>query len=242
MKKVWWKCNKGHEWKARVSKRMGGHGCPYCSWMRVCSDNNLAVREPRLASEWNAERNRKITPYNVTIGSKKNVWWKCKKGHEWQATVNTRVSRRAGCPVCAGKVTIIETGLLTKYTEDAKLWHPTKNSPLSPTDVNPKSGKKVWWKCEKGHEYQNTVAHQTEPNRGCPVCSGRKVTATKHLAYLHPEIVSDWHPTKNNGLNADNYRPGSQVKVWWKCPKGHKWLATVKARNRGSGCPKCRWA
>lgn len=30
-KVVWWKCKYGHEWKARVSARVLGNGCPFCS-------------------------------------------------------------------------------------------------------------------------------------------------------------------------------------------------------------------
>ena len=29
--KVWWKCNKGHSWRAAVYSRANGSGCPYCA-------------------------------------------------------------------------------------------------------------------------------------------------------------------------------------------------------------------
>lgn len=28
---VWWKCSKGHEWQSRISHRVNGSSCPYCS-------------------------------------------------------------------------------------------------------------------------------------------------------------------------------------------------------------------
>lgn len=28
---VWWKCSEGHSWKARISARDYGNGCPYCN-------------------------------------------------------------------------------------------------------------------------------------------------------------------------------------------------------------------
>ena len=28
---VWWKCQKGHEWKSAISNRSKVSGCPYCS-------------------------------------------------------------------------------------------------------------------------------------------------------------------------------------------------------------------
>ena len=44
----------------------------------------------KLMEEWNYEKNEHLNPSNLTIGSSKKVWWKCSKGHEWQATVNSR--------------------------------------------------------------------------------------------------------------------------------------------------------
>jgi len=35
----------------------------------------------------------------------------------------------------------------------AREWHPTLNGNLTPKDVMPNSGKKIWWRCKKGHEW-----------------------------------------------------------------------------------------
>ncbi|MCD8196887.1 MAG: zinc-ribbon domain-containing protein, partial [Lachnospiraceae bacterium] len=29
-KKVWWKCENGHEWRATIASRSNGCGCPVC--------------------------------------------------------------------------------------------------------------------------------------------------------------------------------------------------------------------
>ena len=39
----------------------------------------------------------------------------------------------------------------------AKQWHPTKNGNLTPKDVTPSSNKKVWWICDKGHEWEANI-------------------------------------------------------------------------------------
>ena len=31
----------------------------------------------------------------------------------------------------------------------------------------------------------------------------------------------------------------SNKKVWWKCVKGHEWIASINDRSRGNGCPFC---
>ena len=58
----------------------------------------------------------------------------------------------------------------------------------------------------------------------------------------YPELVAQWHPTKNVGLRPQQFSAGSSKKVWWKCPKGpdHEWDASVSHRTRGRGCPMCR--
>ena len=65
-----------------------------------CKNDIYTVNE-KLATEWNYERNGEITPSDIAIGSQKKIWWKCKKGHEWQDSLSHRVGGR-GCPVCRG--------------------------------------------------------------------------------------------------------------------------------------------
>ena len=47
----------------------------------------LASTHPALLKEWDFDKNKTITPYDVSKGSNKKVWWKCEKGHEWESTV-----------------------------------------------------------------------------------------------------------------------------------------------------------
>ena len=99
-KKVWWLGKCGHEWNASISHRNDGTGCPYCSGRRVLNGfNDLATVNSEIASEWHPTFNRKLKPSDVTCSSNKKVWWLCKQGHEWRASVNGR-SRGSDCPIC----------------------------------------------------------------------------------------------------------------------------------------------
>ena len=66
--------------------------------------------------------------------------------------------------------------LAETHPEVSKQWHPTNNGELTPSDVTSGSGKKIWWKCDKGddHEWQYWVRDRTKGD-GCPICSGRKI-------------------------------------------------------------------
>ena len=101
IKKVWWKCRKGHEWQATIASRNSGSGCPYCSGNKVLKgENDLQTVNPTLANEWNYEKNIGLTPADVTPNSHLKAWWKCSQGHEWQATICNRNGGN-GCPICA---------------------------------------------------------------------------------------------------------------------------------------------
>ena len=198
--------------------------------------------ELELLRQWNSERNGALTPETVSYGSKKKVWWRCGKGHEWQAEVTSRTSNHTGCPFCRGVMAWPgETDFATLWPELAAQWHPTRNGALTPSEVLPSSHRKVWWRCDKGHEWQASVLSRTSLGNGCPVCAGKQIIPGENdLASQFPQLAAQWHPDKNGALRPENVSPNSNRKVWWLCPLGHAWKATVTSRSReGAGCPFC---
>lgn len=101
-KKVWWLGHCGHEWEAPISNRTDkGHGCPYCTGVKLCKDNSLGKLYPELSSEWNNKKNGQLTPFDVTSKSERKVWWKCILcEYEWAALVSNRTGNNSGCPMC----------------------------------------------------------------------------------------------------------------------------------------------
>lgn len=125
-KKVWWKCSYcGNEWYINIYKRVAGNGCAVCAGKKVLVGyNDLATTAPHIAQEWNYDKNIDIQPSAVTKNSNKKVWWKCKNGHEWPASVNNRTNGR-GCPYCSklshSKILNVETGeIFESYSEASK--------------------------------------------------------------------------------------------------------------------------
>ncbi len=170
-RKVWWRCSKGHEWKAAVYSRTEGHGCPYCSGRQVCKDNCLQTVNPNLAREWHPTRNKPLTPRKVTLHSNKTVWWVCRKGHEWKTVINSR-STGVGCPYCGGHRATEDRSLQTVSPRLAREWHATRNGSWLPKDVSPFSKRQAWWKCGKGHEARERVVDRHRRG-GCAECSLR---------------------------------------------------------------------
>lgn len=166
-RKVWWVCMKGHEWDAIIGSRTRGQNCPYCSNKRTNIENCLQTTNPMLAKEWHPTKNE-LTPKEVTAHSGKKIWWVCKKGHIWKAIVADR-SYGYGCPYCCNKYACKDNCLRTLDPKLSKEWHPSKNGLLTPDKITPNSGKKIWWLCNKGHEYEAVVSSRTR-GTGCPYC------------------------------------------------------------------------
>ncbi len=237
-KKFWWFCEEGHEWQATVNNRYHGTGCPYCNGKRRDKDNCLQAVNPKLAKQWHPSRNAPLTPKDVGPGSRKKVWWLCSKGHEWQATINSRNDGR-GCPYCSGKAVNVDNCLETVNPALSRQWHPTKNEPLTPSRVTAGSDKKVWWICTKSHEWQETIANRSQ-GTGCPYCSGRRVNDDNCLQNVNPVLAAERHLTNNKPLTPANVTANSRRFVWWRCTKGHEWKAKIATRNKqGTGCPCC---
>ena len=74
-KHILWKCERNHEWEARINSRHAyisktgikhkGNGCPYCDNQKVCLDNCLATVNPDVAKEWHPTKNENLTPFDV---------------------------------------------------------------------------------------------------------------------------------------------------------------------------------
>ena len=175
-KKVWWKCRKDlrHIWDDTISHRKDGRGCPYCSNKRIMIGvNDLATTHPELIEEW--DENNDLKPTEVTYGSRNKVNWICPKNHHYEAVIASRANG-TGCPICAGKIVLKGyNDLATTHPEYAKDWNYVKNGDLTPDKVTFGCTKKVWWKCEKNHEWFVSPNNRTNQESGCPYCSNKKV-------------------------------------------------------------------
>ena len=206
----------------------------------VLSNRSLASEYPELVKEWNYEKNGKLTPEMFLSGSGDRVWWRCKKGHEWQAAIHPRTTG-VGCPYCSNKKVL--AGYNDLATTDPKLlleWDYEKNVDIKPDSITRRMSKKVWWRCEKGHSFLSRVDHRTT-GHGCPYCSGMKAEkGINDLQTSYPDLLKEWDYDKNKGTDPSNYLPGSEKKVWWHCGEcGNSWAAAIANRVNGHGCPAC---
>lgn len=247
--KVWWKCRCGYEWEATIANRTcNGVGCPRCGRLKTKNGqinaklqggkNSLFAVHPELEPEWYYEKNIGIDVNMITPHCNDKAWWKCSKGHEWEAIISSR-AYGTGCPYCSGNLVISgSTDLATLRPEVAALWNYEKNGKLSPEQFSPYSNKKVWWICNKGHEWTTSI-NSLSNGRRCPYCAGKKVLlGFNDLEHLRPDLMREWIYEKNE-IKPSEVTEHSGKKAWWKCSKGHEWYAVIDSRSKGHGCPIC---
>jgi hypothetical protein len=243
-KKAWWQDEHGHEWEAIISNRTRGKktGCPVCSGYHQGEARYIG---DDLATQWHPVKNGDLKAQDVSRGSDRKVWWIDALGHEWEATVSSRVGGR-GCGICANNVVLAGfNDLAFKRPDLAAEWHPVKNGNLLPSQVTASTAKKVWWlSAVCGHEWEAGVGSRFTGN-GCSVCGNRTVLAGFNDLASSPRsaaFLAEWHPTKNLPLTPQEVTMASARKVWWQCSRKpeHVWLMNLNSRTTsGQGCPEC---
>jgi hypothetical protein len=240
---AWWKCEKGHSWKTGILTRtINKSGCPYCSRNFASPEFNLQTMFPEVAAQWHLEKNGKLSPSEVLPASSIKRWWICKEGHHWQTAVSARTSMNIGCPFCGGVLPTNENNLAAIYPKIKEFWHSTKNKDLKPENLLPSTGKRVWLKCNKGHEWQavpNDIQNFLKDCKAdiCPECRRHN----NSLANKFPDLLHEWDYEKNFNSEPNTISYGSKKKFWWKCAEGHPWETSPNQRTKpkGASCPLC---
>jgi hypothetical protein len=91
----------------------------------------------------------------------------------------------------------------------SKQWHLSLNGNMKPFHYTKNSSKRVWWICDKGHEYQSRITDKSEE---CLVCTNKVVHFSNCLVTTHPQLAKEWHPTKNGELTPNDIVAGTQKK------------------------------
>ena len=270
-KKVNWKCHVcGHQWSSVLHNRTrekARSGCPECAknglWAK--RRQNIAKRSksikdlyPDAIKDWHPTLNGDDKPEMYTAGSKKEVWWICDKGHSYKSSIHDHIVLGQGCTYCSGKRALKGfNDLESLRPEIAALWHPTKNGDLRPDAVTLGSEKKVWWICENGHDYEQTIIAKTRIDgraNGCPYCAHQKPVAGVNDLYSYckkngyDDVLSEWAEKENLVLKKQtrNVLFSSNKTAFWKCSDcGCVYSMTpfrrIECRKRNiAACPICK--
>jgi hypothetical protein len=208
-------------------------------------ENSLASVAPTVASDWDYEANYPLTPEHFWSRSSQKVSWRCRDGHEWEATIAARVGsgnqKGTGCPYCSGNKASNDNNLAKSHPELLKEWDYEKNE-KDAVDFTTGSKQVVSWICnECKNPFDMQIVLRTKRGSGCPQC-----TANKHgkktkipLSTSHPHIFSliDWDKSE---ADKNTVTKGSGKKALVKCGCGHEFERIVGNLTAPvSRCPSC---
>lgn len=237
-KVVKWKCpQKGHKWEESIktiTKRLEHNICKECKKLSMKLSSELL-------KEWHSIKNK-----NIEISSAKTmdkVWWKCAKGHEWEAVIYRRAVDGTGCPYCAGKKVSADNSLAFLNPSLSAEWDFSKNK-FGPDECRPGTHKKVWWICKKDsrHKWKAAVLDRNNGD-GCPACANKKlIPESNSFAAVHPTFVKFW--SSRNKKEPTEVLASSKTKYWFNCKSSdHKefhWrMSTREISKSALRCPGC---
>ena len=68
-----------------------------------------------------------------------------------------------------------------------------------------------------------------------------RVFFIKKYLSSYPDLVKEWHPTKNGDLKPENLTCGSHKKVWWLCHRVHSYESAINRKTSYKNiCPYCK--
>lgn len=192
--------------------------------------SGLLKDNPVLVEKYDFAKNNEIGIdfETVTARSNKKIWWRCSEcNNSWQATVASQhYVKTQGCPYCSGRLVIKgKTDLQTLYPHIAKEWNYEKNGDLTPSDVSPNSGIKVWWMCSEGHEWKALVSNRTSRKSGCPRCNIENASSFCEQAvfyYIKKAFPDAINSDKHLNVELDVYIPSINVAVEYDGQYWHK--------------------
>jgi hypothetical protein len=182
--------------------RNGRRFCPMCRGREVVASNCLRVRDPEIATQFDASGLNPVASDRVYFADSRPYWFRCHRGpdHLWRAALDTRTrAGQRGCPVCLNQKIVASNSLASLRPDLAAQWHPTRNGELTPGDVGAGSAQKVWWRCPVNprHEFRAAVNQRADTGArqgtGCPLCSPpvsrEQLMLFGALQRLVPELV-----------------------------------------------------
>ncbi|WP_413790612.1 zinc-ribbon domain-containing protein [Bacillus thuringiensis] len=215
-----WKCNLGHTWEARPNNIKSGKWCPTCGIKARVEKRRGSIDDMKQV----ALSRGGICLSDTYINNNVKLKWRCKSGHEWEATPSN-IKAGKWCPKCAA---IKNADKKRKTIRDMKQLAASKGGKcLSNIYVNMKS--KLLWECANGHEWE-ALPSNVYNGKWCPKCAGR---------YRDIEDMRNIAKKKNGKCLSFKFAD-MKTKLRWQCERGHEWEAAPNhILNSNSWCPMC---
>lgn len=242
---VWWICKDDatHHYQRAVNAQVrNGGNCPICE-NRVLQKgvNDLETAYPWITNLWDYDKNDQ-GPSEYSMVSHSTAFFKCGKGHTYNARIMMQIEHGDSCLVC-------ENAVLQKGVNSAADLYPadifdewSANNESRPAEILGTLKKLFLWKCKEcGHEYHMAFNDRTPEGNDCPYCNNRLLyKGMNDFATVHPELVDEY--SHNNDLQPDEIVATRTQSVMWICPVcGGEYAYPLNRRVKGDdSCPYCK--
>jgi DNA-directed RNA polymerase subunit RPC12/RpoP len=238
MKKVWWKCERGHEWQASVSNRFQGRNCAQCS-------AELKSSFPEQAIVFYLSKYFKVTSRNKYDGWEIDIFLPDYNiGIEYDGVAYhskeylvERENRKTSALTSSGIDLIrVKENYAKDGIEGQTIWfvvdYSYKNLPQALSHLLEFIQKKTGINID--------IVVDIEKDRIDILSQYTTIEKKNSFAAHYPELCAFWNYDKNNGLSPEQFRYMSNRKIWWCCPicKG-EWQETIINVAKGNRCPYC---
>jgi hypothetical protein len=216
-----WRCAFGHQWQASLASIIRRNTwCPACAGNRKLELKDLC----KLARE----RGGKCLSREYLNG-RTPLTWECSHGHKWRAAaeqVKGGLFRKGTwCPRCYDRRrTFRPAGTIEQMRSLASSRGGTC---MSPNYLGSRA--KLLWRCGQGHRWF-AVPGNIKRGNWCPVCAGNRRLNLKDYRAL---------AAKHGGKCLSRRYKNNDIRLRWRCAKGHEWFATGSSVMRGSWCARC---
>ena len=215
---AWWICpTYGHPFQRKVKNQIAaGLSSPIMTGSLVVQGiNDLATTHPEIATLWSD--NNALAPTEVTAGSEKEIIWvDTRLEKTYTRRICDQVRSEGRSPLSSGGKASQGNTLSLHRPDIAALWHPTKNSPVTPENVAPRSKEVFWWlDPTTNQEFQRTVHDMCTrpPLPPCAQSSGGEREIYEFIKSFYPGEIIQHTRSVIAPQEIDIYMPEIKVAV-----------------------------
>lgn len=233
-----WLCEFGHEWSAIIASRAKGNGCPECAKHTKTSFPEQAFYFYLKQLVPNTSNHETICGMEADICIDNQIiveydGYFHKDGKNRDEKKNNKWLRN---------------NYLIYRIREFNLPKIEKEKGLTIYHVNPKDQNNLTKCIEKILREIGLLLNKSSEHIKVDLTSDdydireliRANRKEKSLASKFPELAKEWHPSKNGSLQPSFVTAHCDLSVWWVCPDGHEYKASIDKRSySGRGCPYC---
>jgi len=239
---AWWKCEKGHVWRAKINNRNNGKGCKECAKGSQSSFPEQAIFFYIKQLYPSALNGYKFNHTEIDIfipELKIAIEYDGYRYHNSDKKFKSDLAKNFLFSLEGLKlIRIREKGCTEMGEENCKIIECIYKSDYSYLNITIST---LISEITTTSNQKDIVNVDIKKDRNTIIALYRYALKEKSLLSVNPTLASEWDYEGNYPLTPEMFLPGTELKVKWICSKNpqHKWESLINSRNNGVGCRYC---